>query len=56
MFYLDSGTSGIVETYDRSPYQQGLVHHLADLLRVRHGQGPAKHCEVLMRQFFLYYI
>ena len=45
--FLDASAARIVETDDRGPHQQGLVHHLADLLGVRHRQGSTKHCKVL---------
>ena len=44
---LDAGAARVVEPDDGSPVSHGEVHDLADLFRVRLGQGPAEHREVL---------
>ena len=45
--YLNPGSAGVVESDNRSPDEDRLVHHLANLLGVGHGQGAAEHREVL---------
>ena len=44
---LDPGSAGVVESDDGSSDEDGLVHDFADFLSVCHGQGTAKHSEVL---------
>ena len=47
---LDTSAARVVQTDHRSAHVHRLVHHLADLLRVRSRQRTAQHREVLREQ------
>ena len=44
---LDAGAPGVVQANHRRAHPHGLVHHLANFLRMGLRQGAAKHGEVL---------
>lgn len=45
--FLNPRPPGVVEANDRNPKLQSQIHDLADLFRMRFGEGAAKHRKVL---------